>query len=219
MAMPGTVQVVKIISTPSGKKGIIIPTRILSKKVWNVAAPLKKYKQTDSPQSVLLKLNHADRQRSQCSNKLSCCRDKVHLAANERRLPLLILIHVSNLCLLIWLMNSKGISSFFYLFGLLVYFLRRCSVQPGIIIYMTIILQCIVTWFFFRAFLNIHYVHKRKYLLFLLFKTHTHSLWVKRRRVCTKMEFICLLNRQLDKVSFAMSWLDRCPQQYLIHIY
>jgi hypothetical protein len=33
MAMPGTVQVVKIISTPSGKKGIIIPTRILSKKV------------------------------------------------------------------------------------------------------------------------------------------------------------------------------------------
>ncbi|XP_059484845.1 uncharacterized protein LOC132202116 [Neocloeon triangulifer] len=33
MPLPGTVQVVKIISTPSGKKGIIIPTRILSKKV------------------------------------------------------------------------------------------------------------------------------------------------------------------------------------------
>ncbi|CAB3375201.1 Hypothetical predicted protein [Cloeon dipterum] len=33
LTMPGTVQVVKIISTPTGKKGIIIPTRILSKKV------------------------------------------------------------------------------------------------------------------------------------------------------------------------------------------
>lgn len=156
MAMPGTVQVVKIISTPSGKKGIIIPTRILSKKVWNIAAPLKKYKQTDSPQSVLLKLNYADRQRSKCSNKLSCCRDKVHLAANGRRQ--LLLIHVSNFCLLIWLMNSKGISLFLYWFGLLVYFLRRCSFQPGIIIYTYNVLQYIVTWFSFRAFLNIQYI-------------------------------------------------------------